>query len=304
MIVVLALAAVVGCSAERDPGDLFAPNEVGTIVVDGALIVGRPFPAIWISRTTRPDQFNSFLAAERDATVRIRDERGGELVYAMSNPGRYVPVGLPLLVMPETRHELVVQTTEGEVVTAVTTTPPAFQVDEWVLLDDDGAHVRQRLRTFAELGDSVYYAPENQLVYSDGLLEARFTRDDVPAYQVGIFSIDLDSDFVIDPKFFEEEDFEDLERNISSPPLEALDGFVRLPWFAIFFQERYKLRVYQLDENWFDLVRSLPEETGGFGFGGNFGDNFDRPIFNVDGGIGLFGSASVDSIGFFMLPRP
>jgi hypothetical protein len=59
-----------------------------------------------------------------------------------------------------------------------------------------------------------------------------------------------------------------------------------------------------LDQNWYDLIRSTPEGGGGFGIGGEIGDNFERPIFNINGGIGLFGSASVDSVGFFVLPRP
>jgi len=62
--------------------------------------------------------------------------------------------------------------------------------------------------------------------------------------------------------------------------------------------------MFVLDENWFDLVRSTPQNDGALGFGGNIGDNFERPIFNIEGGIGLFGSASVDSLGFYIHPEP
>jgi hypothetical protein len=173
-----------------------------------------------------------------------------------------------------------------------------------VLLDATGQNVLQELRTFAELGDSVYTAAENQLTYSSGLLEAKFPRGNVPAYQAGLYSLDPDSGFVIDPDFFEDEDFDDLERFTSSPAFEAPDGNMRLPWLAIYFTGRYKIKIHALDQNWFDLVRSTPEFMGGGpGFGGNAGDNFESPIFHVDGGIGLFGSAAVDSIGFFVNPR-
>jgi hypothetical protein len=52
-------------------------------------------------------------------------------------------------------------------------------------------------------------------------------------------------------------------------------------------------------------VRSAPEISGAAGpvVGGNAGDGFERPIFHVEGGVGLFGSASVDSIGFVVLPQ-
>ena len=51
-------------------------------------------------------------------------------------------------------------------------------------------------------------------------------------------------------------------------------------------------------------LRTSPSFGGGFQFGGNAGDGFERPIFRVSGGIGLFGSAAMDSIGFTVLPLP
>jgi D-alanyl-D-alanine dipeptidase len=56
---------------------------------------------------------------------------------------------------------------------------------------------------------------------------------------VAIFSLDEGSDFVIDPDFFDEADFEDLDRVNYSPPLGGIGGNLRLPWFAIFFEGRY-----------------------------------------------------------------
>jgi hypothetical protein len=301
-----ALLVTFGCSTDREPGDLFAPNEVGTLVVDGALIVGNPFPVIYVSRTLSPGTtFDINTAGERDASVSIRVD-STTIEYGMGfYPGSYYPLNAAARVGPGKTYQLVVSSLFGEKVTATTTTPQQFSIADWLLLNNQGTAIQRRLATFEERGDSVYYAPENQLTYAEGLLEARFAQGVDPAYQVGIFSLDLDSDFVIDPDFFDPEDFADLERVVSSPPLEGAGGFVRLPWFAIFFEGRYKIKVFALDENWFDLVRSLPEQPGGgFGFGGTFGDNFERPIFHVNGGIGLFGSASVDSIGFYVNPRP
>ena len=79
-------------------------------------------------------------------------------------------------------------------------------------------------------------------------------------------------------------------------------GTARLPWFAVVFGGRHLFKLYALDQNWFDYTRSSFE--GGEAFeGGLAGDNFERPLFSIDGGLGLFGSASVDSVGFFVLPR-
>jgi len=305
-MIVLAVSVMAACSTDRDPSELFAPADVGRVVVDAVLIVDEPLPGLFLSRTLSPGEpYTRERAALSDASVSITSSTSSS-VYRESPtvPGFYTPA-IASLVLPQEEYALTVVTAEGERVTAVTRTPPPFSVNDWVLLDDRGETIRRSLRTFDELGDSVYYAPENQLVYSDGLFEARITLNAaVPAYQVGLFSLDLDSDFVIDPEFLEDEDFEEFDRSVSSPAFTATDGRVRLPWFAIYFQERYKTKIYALDQNWYDLIRSTPEGGGGFGIGGEIGDNFERPIFNIHGGIGLFGSASVDSVGFFVLPRP
>ena len=68
----------------------------------------------------------------------------------------------------------------------------------------------------------------------------------------------------------------------NSPPLEPRDGTVRLPWLAILFEGRYVLKVWSMDANWFDLARTDPAlGAGGAGFGGQAGDSFERPIFDL-----------------------
>ena len=75
-----------------------------------------------------------------------------------------------------------------------------------------------------------------------------------------------------------------------------------MPWFAVAYGGRHLFKVYALDQNWYDYTRTNRAENPGFA-GGLAGDSFERPLFRIEGGIGLFGSASVDSVGFFVLPR-
>jgi hypothetical protein len=304
--IVMAALIYTGCSTDRTDEEFFAPQDVGTLVVDGILVVGQPFPQIILSRAQSPgDPLDLDVIGEPQAQLSIfAKPDDDEIRYSIpARGGIYTPLNPALRVEPSTIYELRITTQDDERLTATTTTPAAFSIDRWVLLDDQGEAVQRTLRSFEEMGDSVYFADENQLVYTEGLLEARFIRAaGAPGYHVGIFSLDLDSDFVIDPAFFEADDFEDLDRTISSPAFEVPEGNLRLPWFAIFFQGRYKIKVFAVDENWYQLILTLPEFQGGFG--GNIGEAFGRPSFNIDGGIGLFGSASADSIGFFILPRP
>ncbi len=283
------------------------------MVVDAVLLVGKPYPPVFLGRTVNPDApFSRENLAETGATVTIRgyfgtedDEPSFEITYVEhdSLAGVYIP-DLPFQsVAPGVYHELEVITTREEIVSASTTTPPPFKVREWVLLNSDGQSVNHKLITYEEVASGVYTAPENQLRYATGILEARFERPDVLSFQVGVFSLDSEAGFVVDPDFFDDEDFADLDRVSSSPPFDAIDGTLRLPWFVIYYEGRHKVYIHAVERNWYDLIRSSPSLIGGVGgFGGTAGDDFERPIFHVNGGIGLFGAATPDSIGFYVHP--
>ena len=293
------------CDPQRDPATLFAPTDVDVPVVDGLLVVGQPLPEILLSRTQPADQLYSFRdAAIRGADMRLIVADRDTIVYHESDfIGFYHPVHFTApLVEPQTTYRLIVDTEQGEHITAETTTPARLSVAEWVLLAGGGNPEDRTLGTFAEFGDLVYEVPENQLIYPQGVIEARLDAPEAPGFQLALFSIDLDSDLVIDPPFLDEEDLAAIERDSSSPVFEATDGRVRLPWFAVFFEGRHLYKIQSLDRNTFDLIRSTPQ--GGLAYGGNAGDNFERPIYHLDGGIGLFGSVSVDSVGFTVWPAP
>ncbi|HCR17951.1 MAG TPA: hypothetical protein DIU35_10755 [Candidatus Latescibacteria bacterium] len=291
------------CAAERKPGELLGPSEEGVLVVDALLLVDQPLPDLYIRKTIGPSKpWTAEFVQVTGAQVEIRQ---GDRVFFYQNAtgtGRYVPAGIPPIVEPNTTYELKA-TLDNKQVRGITITPSRFRIERAVLVDEETLVVIREMKTFDDGEDAVFNSLENQVNYLSGLLEARFQAIDVPAYQVGIQSLDLDSERVIGADFLDEEDYADLERQESSPPLEAEDGILRLPWFAIYFGGRHMIRIYALDKNWFDFTRSSPLENEGGFVGSLAGDNFERPIFNLEGGIGLFGSASVDSVGFFVLPR-
>jgi hypothetical protein len=295
---------IITCSANRQPGELFGPAEEGTLVVDALLIVDHPLPDLCVRQTVALNvPYGKDAAAVRGADVTIN--QGGQVFRYREDPdslGHYLPPANPPLVIPRTEYRLTVVASNRRA-RATTRTPDRFSIQEVVMLDEYTQEVRRRFKTFADGADLVFTAPENQVTYLDGLLEARFQPINVPAYQVGIFSLDLHSDFVIKADFLRDEDYKNFERQSSSPVFKAANGRLRLPWFAVYFAGRHLIKIYALDENWFDFARSSPEFADQQGYGGLAGDNFERPLFKVDGGIGLFGSASMDSLGFVVLPK-
>lgn len=296
------LALLLVACGERE---LFAPDDVGVLVIDAVLVAGEDLPEIRLTRTLAPDAgWNPFVAGVEGARVEVMREDGTTWRFnaVPGRPGIYQPPAAAPAIEAATRYDLEVVVGGEERLRASTLVPPRFERVDYLLLDRSGNTVLDTLATYAEAGDSVYTRASNRLPYDSGLFEARFPRPMAAGFQVVLRSLDPNSDFVIDPDFFEPEDFEELERINSSPAFLAGEGTLRLPWFAIFFEGRYRLDLFAVDRNWFDYVRSRPDEGGGFGFGGNAGEGFDRPIFHVEGGIGLFGSAVVDSAGFTVLP--
>ncbi len=304
------LVSLWGCSTERSAGDLISPDDVGVIVVDATLIVGNLLPPVIVRRTVTPETpYNDESARVHGAIVTLSAEATASdsafsIQYPEQDPGEYWGGPRPV-VSPDRDYHLRVEVPDGRVVTASTHTPQSLQIDGWLLLDESSLAVRDTLISF-DTGlppDSIYR--RNTLTYQDGLLEARFQRVRCAGYQVGLKSLDEDSPLVIDADFLSDEDIANLTRDPVSPPFEAANGTVRLPWFAIFFEGRYRVRIFAVDRNWYDLIRTLPALGGdNSGFGGNAGDRFEKPTFHVEGGIGLFGSASMGEIGFNIEPRP
>ena len=302
VFIVLCLTA---CAAERQPGDLFGSVEEGSeLVVDGILIVDQTLPELFVRRILPPGQtYSRDAAGVSDAQVLVfQGDQVFEYAPDPAAPGRYLPPLEAPLVQTTTEYRLEVDV-EGKKVRARTTTPERVRVRQAVLLDEDTQEIMRTLKSFAEVGDEVYTAPENQLTHLEGIIELHLEKAG-EAYQAALFTLEenaqlLDEDF---PERYDETP-ENLRAN-QSPPFAASDGIVRWPWFAVVYTGRSLIKVYAVDHNWFEYARASPDQQEQGGFGGLAGDNFERPFFQVEGGIGLFGSASVDSVGFVVLPRP
>ena len=297
------LMLLVGCEAERDPSSLFGPDASGVLVVDALLIVDQPLPQVLVSETVKANAgYSERWTGVGDAEVVIAQ---GEqtFVYHRFSTGRYLPPPNAPLVLPNTIYNLRVQS-QGREAKAQTITPGRFDIREAALIDDETLEVIRSLNRYED-GN----VQENRVVYQDGLLEMRFDPLPASGYHIAIESLDPESDFVVYSDLVDEDERAEFERYGSSPAFEAADGIVRFPWFAVAYAGPHVIRIYAVDKNWFDLIRSVPEffqddDGNAFQPGGLAGDNFERPLFNVDGGIGIFGSASVDSVGFVVLPRP
>ena len=291
------------CAAERQPGELFGLVEKDSqFVVDGVLIVNQPLPELFVWRIMPPGQiYDRNAAGVPNAQVRVFQ---GDQVFEYAPdpiPGRYVPPPKTPFVQPNTEYRLEVEV-EGKMIRANTTTPEQVRVRRAVLLDEDTEEIMRPLKSFAEVGDEVYTAPENQLTHLEGVIEIQIEKIG-ETYQAALVALEEDAELLDEelPDIYDRE-AEDL-RTTPSPPLTISDGILRWPWFSVIYTGRSLLKVYSVDYNWFEYIRSSPEQQDEDNLGELIGDYFERPLFQIEGGIGLFGSASVDSVGFVVLPR-
>ena len=299
------LLCLAACSADRQPGSLFgSAEEDSELVVDALLLVDQDLPALFVRRSLAADiAYDRGATGVADARVRIlQGDRAFEYAPDAEEPGRYLPPPDPPRVEPRTEYQLEVEV-GGQSLWGRTTTPDRLRVRQAVLIDWETGEVLRTLKSFAEAGDGVFEAPENQLLYLEGVLEIHLEAAEAAGYQAGIFSLDESPEKVNEDLDEFYDDDVDPSRN-ESPPLAVTEGIVRWPWFAVYYAGRSIVKVYALDQNWFDYARTnADQQQQGGGAGGLAGDNFERPLFSVEGGLGLFGSASADSVGFVVVPR-
>ncbi|MEE3234688.1 MAG: DUF4249 family protein [Candidatus Latescibacterota bacterium] len=309
LILLVALPILFSCSAERAPGDLFGPSETGTLVVDAILIVGQPLPEIFLYETAALDQpYQKHEVAIKNAQICIKtEERSINYQWSydkrfdsnMDSTGRYIPIE-SLIVTPNTLFSLEVEVSDGRSLRASTNTPDQIHVQKLLLLNENDLSIQRELILFSEPENTPFDAPENQINYRDGIVEALVGPIDVPAYQLAIFNLETNSKLLIEADFLDEDDLAKFERSGASPPLSIRDGRARLPWFGVAYEGKHLFIIYAIEKNWFDFIRTDPDGNRDSG-GGLLGEQFQRPKFNIEGGIGIFASASVDSVGFTVI---
>ena len=104
------------------------------------------------------------------------------------------------------------------------------------------------------------------------------------SYQVRLANLEHSSPLLFDDDWLEDFDDFELERVETSPLLSLASGELYLPWDGIYYAGRYKVTLFAVDQNWFDLVRTdnVNAERGS----GEAGQSFQRPLFHVENGIG------------------
>lgn len=258
------------------------------VVVESYLVAERRLPDVYVSTTLPADQTYSFddaAVTEAEVTLHLlteTDEIESTYNFIVTNPGVYRSNAIHL-VQPRRTYLLEVDLEGHGLISARTTVPDTFRVTGTI--------------------------PETLIYQSDDQLELTITPNENPGRQnVYIFNTIADDPVYENLTPFyrgifdndDESDLEDFRNNASNLVNEGNfeqneDGSInlRFPWIGVAFFGDNLIITNSLDRNIFDFIRSQDVQLGGSTLSPG---EIPNAIYNIDGGIGVFGALSADTV--------
>jgi len=258
------------------------------VVLESYLVAERRLPEIYISTTLPADQMYTFEdAAVAGATVTLHvlgeaDEIEQSYNFIMTDPGVYRSNAIHI-VEPLRTYRLDVEIEGRERITAHTTVPDTFrvigQVPETIIYQSD----RQ-----LELTITPNMNPGRQNVYVFNTIADDPEYENLTPFYKSIYDNDDQSDL---------QDFRNNASNLINEGNFQIDeeGFIelRFPWIGVAFYGDNQIVTNSLDRNIFDFIRSQDVQLGGSTLSPG---EIPNAIYNIEGGIGVFGSLSADTV--------
>lgn len=272
------------------------------VVIESYAVANRPLPVIHVTTTLPADaEYNKEAAGLTNAVVQVSllDDNGNEeetfqYIASGSEPGAYWPQLPAHTVIPERTYRLDVQFNDRpEQLRAYTTIP-----EEFTIVNDVRDTVVYQSDEQLELEISPLQRQESQITFEINVTAQNPTLDNLtPFYSTSVE--DEDSDIEIEDFFnnssglINEENFDIRQDGTIS---------MKFPWIGVAFFGDNLVVTNSVDKNLRDLVRSQEIQLGGSTLPPG---EIPNVRYNVEGGIGVFGSLSSDTVEtYFKDPFP
>lgn len=292
LLAAVLLAGLAGC----DPYEQDGYREY--LVVESYLVAGDSLPQVRLTRTLPlEEEYAPEKAAVPDAEIRIELLDAGDRAqetysYRHEEAGVYLPAKEGARVQPERRYRLVAEVPGEDPLRAETLVPGAFRATE-VAVDS-----------------TIYQSPEQ--------VEVTTTPSYYPGRQTFfIFTLEVDepgperlTPFYLDQ--YEQEDDPDRREELLREYAKNSSGIInernyrrnddgtitlRLPWLAVAYYGPNDLVASAIDDNMYDFLRSQSVQTGGSTLPPG---EIQNVKYNVEGGIGVFGSLATDTVSIYI----
>lgn len=260
-------------------------------VIESYMVAGDELPRVRLSKTRSVDESYNFNdAAVRGAIVEIRLLDSDSTVIAtypyqegtVNRPGFYQPDG-NATVRSEQLYQLHI-THENNEITATTYVPGHFETvnenelqDSYVYQSEEQVEVETTPSTYITDRQSYYIFTVNTVNPSRKSLTP-FYRDLVENQGGELEDFHINSSGIIN-----EENYDRNENGTIT---------LRVPWLAIAYFGHNDVIANAIDDNMYDFLRSQDVQTGGTTLSPGEIQNIE---YNVNGGIGIFGSMASDT---------
>lgn len=255
-------------------------------VVESYLIANNELPEVLLS-TTSPieEEYNFEDVAVSGAEIEIRllnpDSAAIDTFsYHQYKNGVYRP-STSAIVQDESLYQLHVTTESGEIITSTTFVPGDFDTtddlrESYVYQSDE--QVELTTTPSAYPGRQTYYIFTVNVVNPDPANLTPFYMDAVEDENNEAQDYYINSSGIINQGNYEQ----DQNGNIT----------LKLPWLAVAFYGSNDIVTNTIDDNMYDFLRSQDVQTGGSTLSPGEIQNIQ---YNVNGGIGIFGSMASDT---------
>lgn len=282
ILILFITACIISC-------DLYQQDEFEEqYVVESYLIANNNLPQVRISRTLSIQAEYTFEnVAVNDANVEIRLlNRSGFIeetyAYIFQSAGVYVPSN-PEPVLSSRFYELYVTfSNNNDVIRSATFVPGQFHTVNNVV---DSIEYQDPRQVVIHTTASNYPGRQSYFIFNVNAINPRF-KNLTPFYADLVEEQDQEiSDFYKNSSGIVNE--ENYDHNS--------DGTLtlRVPWLAVAFYENNEIIANAIDDNMYDFIRSQRVQSGGSTLPPG---EFQNVIYNVEGGIGIFGSMATDTV--------
>lgn len=259
-------------------------------VVESYLIANSMLPDLLLSKTVPIDEkYNFEDPVVNDADVEVRLLNADSTVaerysYIQRENGTYAPAVLDT-VKPERLYQLYISLPNGDRIEAKTYVPGDFETVNKNLIPDEyeyqgNQQIQLRTTPSSYITDrQTYYIFTVNAVSPDSSKLTPFYRDLVIDQENNIENFTINSSGIINEKNY--------ERNADNTI--TLD----VPWLSIAFYDTNKVITNAIDDNMYDFVRTQNAQSGGTSLSPGEIQNIR---YHVNGGIGIFGSMSSDTL--------
>jgi len=257
-------------------------------VVESYLIANNVLPELRLSTTAPVDaeyEFEENALSNASAEIRLLNaDSSVAQVYPYEEQfpnGVYGPE-VTIEVKSERLYQLHVVTVDNDTITATTYVPGSFETvnelqDRYTYQSDEQVEVTTTPSSYIS-GRQTFYIFSVNAVDPDSANLTPFYRDLVVEQDNEISGYFINSSGIINEGNYER----DQNGNIT----------LTVPWLAVAFYETNDIVASAIDNNMYDFLRSQDVQTGGTNLSPG---EIQNVRYNVNGGIGIFGSLAADT---------